>query len=226
VQALALDDNAAMLSAIEARIVGVLVEKQRTVPDTYPLSLSALTAGCNQKTARDPVTNLTEPQVLAALESLRSRDWILETSGSRVMRYAHNADRVLQVPALGLVLLAVLALRGPQTAAELRANAERWHRFADVSSVEGFLQELAERGRGALAARLAKEPGSREHRWASLLTGPLPDAPADVGLDDRRAVAIATVPGAEIESLRERIGALELEVSRLRAELQALRAPT
>lgn len=160
-----------LLTAVEARVVAVLIEKQRTVPDTYPLSLAALTAGCNQKSARDPVMVLSENDVLAAIETLRSGSWVIESSGSRVMRYEQNALRVLQVPSNGLALLAVLMLRGPQTAAELRANADRYHHFADTSSVEAYLDELASRPAGALVVRLARAPGARESRWAHLLCG-------------------------------------------------------
>lgn len=197
------------LSLIEGRIIGVLLEKQRTVADTYPLSLSALTTGCNQKTARDPVLNLSEAEVLAALNELTSRDWVIETSGSRVLRYEHNAERKLKLPALSVVLLGVLLLRGPQTAAELRANAERWYRFADVSSVEGFLNELAER---PLVSRLPKQPGSREHRWAQLLTGAPPIADTE----------LAAPQAGSSDALSQRVGALEARLDSLTDQLREL----
>jgi uncharacterized protein YceH (UPF0502 family)/acyl-CoA thioesterase FadM len=156
------------LSALEARVLGVLVEKQATVPDSYPLSLNALTLGCNQKTARDPVMNASEAEVLAAIEGLRERSLVNEVSGARVMRYDHNAPRGLGVPGQAAALLAMLMLRGPQTAAELRANCERLHRFADTSSVEGFLEELAAKT-PPMVVRLARASGSREARWAHAL---------------------------------------------------------
>ncbi len=133
------------LSLLEARVVAVLVEKQATVADSYPLSLNALVAGCNQKTARDPVIAATESDVLQAIDELKSLNLVVEVSGSRVSRYEHNMKRVLGVPSQSVALLALLVLRGPQTAAELRAGTERLHRFADISSVEGFLEELAAR---------------------------------------------------------------------------------
>jgi uncharacterized protein len=151
-------------------VLGVLVEKQATVPDTYPLSLNALVAGCNQKTARSPVIEATEAEVLVALDGLKSLSLVFEGSGSRVVKFEHNTARVLQVPGAAAALLAVLMLRGPQTAAELRLNTERLHRFADISSVEGFLEELAAKP-VPLAVKLNRAPGEREARWAQLLCG-------------------------------------------------------
>jgi uncharacterized protein YceH (UPF0502 family) len=116
------------LTPLEARVLGVLVEKQHTVPDTYPLSLNALVAGCNQKTARQPVIEATDAEVLTAIDGLKSMSLVFEGSGSRVVRYEHNMGRVLVVPAAAVALLTVLMLRGPQTAAELRLNCERLHK--------------------------------------------------------------------------------------------------
>ncbi|MCK6428622.1 MAG: YceH family protein, partial [Burkholderiaceae bacterium] len=115
------------LSLPEARVLGVLVEKERTVPDTYPLSLNALAAGCNQKNNRDPVLELSESEIQAAVDALKRRSLVIESSGARVTRYAHNLGRVLKVPSQAEALLAVLMLRGPQTAGELRIGAERLH---------------------------------------------------------------------------------------------------
>jgi uncharacterized protein YceH (UPF0502 family)/acyl-CoA thioesterase FadM len=170
------------LSAVEARVLAVLVEKAATVPDTYPLSLNALVAGCNQKTARQPVMELAEAEVLVALDELKRLSLVVEVSGSRVVRFEHNMGRVLVLPSQSVALLAVLMLRGPQTAAELRLNAERLHRFADISSVEGFLDELATKTPPRVQ-KLARAPGEREARWTQLLgggsTGPAePPAPA------------------------------------------------
>ncbi|MBU6261306.1 MAG: DUF480 domain-containing protein, partial [Burkholderiales bacterium] len=159
-----------ILSPLEARVLGVLVEKQATVPDTYPLSLNALVAGCNQKTARWPVIEASEDEVLAALDGLKSLSLVFEGSGSRVVKFEHNAARALQLPGAAVALLAVLMLRGPQTAAELRINSERLHRFADISSVEGFLEELAAKPL-PLVVKHARAAGEREPRWAQLLCG-------------------------------------------------------
>lgn len=167
------------LSVLEARVLGVLVEKERTVPDAYPLSLNALSSGCNQKTSRNPVMTVADAQVLSAIDSLRGLSLVIESSGGRVMRYAQNVRRVLQVPAESVALLATLMLRGPQTAAELRANSERLCRFSDLSAVEGFLDELAGRSAGALVQELPRQAGSRENRWMHLLCGDAGLAAAD-----------------------------------------------
>src|SRR5215471_392355 len=159
------------LSLIETRVLGVLVEKQHTVPDTYPLTLLALMAGCNQKTIRDPVLAVSESEVHAAIDRLKMLTLVVESSGGRVMRYAQNVGRVLEIPTQAVALLAVLMLRGPQTVGELRINCDRLHRFADTSAVEAFMHELAARPTGPLVTLLARQPGEREARWAHLLSG-------------------------------------------------------
>ncbi len=208
-----------LLSPVEARILAVLVEKQRTVPDTYPLSLNALVAGCNQKTSRDPVMELGEDEVRAALDRLKAQTLVIESSGGRVMRYAHNMEKVWRIPSQSAALLAVLMLRGPQTAAELRANCERLHKFADISAVEGFLRELAERPAGALVAELPRQPGARENRWAHLLCGTAPPAggmaPAMVGEGG--------CAESEVRSLMDRVARLEAEVAALKVLVTELR---
>lgn len=206
------------LSPLEARVLGVLVEKQRSVPDTYPLSLNALVAGCNQKTSRAPIMDVAEADVLQALDGLNARSLIVESSGGRVMRYAHNAERVLDLPTQSVALLATLALRGPQTAAELRSNSERLHRFADVSTVEAFLHELAERSSGPLVAELARMPGTRETRWMQLLTGAAAE-PAQ----PREATTAVAAP-TELANLAARIDALTRDVESLKAAVAAIAA--
>ena len=193
------------LSVLEARILGVLVEKERTVPDAYPMSLNALVAGCNQKTSRNPVMNVAEAEVVAALGSLKALSLAIESSGGRVMRYAQNVKRVLQVPTESIALLAMLMLRGPQTAAELRANCERLCRFSDVSAVEGFLAELAQRPGGALVQELPRQPGSRETRWMHCLSG----MPALTSAPARPAAAAGSAAAAVTVDLPEVVAELE-----------------
>jgi uncharacterized protein YceH (UPF0502 family) len=207
-----------LLSAAEARVLGVLVEKQRTVPDTYPLTLNALVAGCNQKSSRDPVLSLTETDVQEALDGLKAGSMVMETSGGRVMRYGHNAERALSLPSQSVALLAALLLRGPQTAGELRINTERMHRFADISTVEAFLHELAERQAGALVAELPRAPGTRETRWMQLLSEPAPAAQMPGG-----APAAAPAPLSDASTLANEVAALREEVAALRDEVAALR---
>lgn len=205
-----------LLSLLECRALGVLVEKERTVPDTYPLSLNALTAGCNQKNNRDPLLAATEVEVQAAVDRLRPLALVIESSGSRVMRYSHNVGRVLKVPTEVVALLATLWLRGPQTAAELRAASERLHRFADVSSVEGYLEQLAARGEdagGPLVVLLPRSPGAREPRWAHLLSGP-PAVPVAAILDEPAS--------ADLDELRAEVARLRAEVADLRSQIAGL----
>nr|WP_145552724.1 YceH family protein [Variovorax boronicumulans] len=209
-----------ILSLAEARVLGVLIEKQRTVPDTYPLTLNSLVAGCNQKTSRHPVMELTESQVQEALATLRGMSLVNETSGGRAMRYAHNTDGVLRIPSQSQALLAVLLLRGPQTAGELRIASDRMHNFADISSVEAFLEELAERPAGALVARLARLPGARENRWMHLLSGDAPEAAAALE-SPAAADPVGEVPAlrAQVQRLEGEVAALKTTVARLCAEL-------
>lgn len=208
-----------VLTPLGARVLGVLVEKQHTVPDTYPLSLNALVAGCNQKTARAPVMEAAEADVLVVVDALKALHLVIEVSGSRVARYEHNLGRVLGVPSQSVALLAVLMLRGPQTAAELRLNCERLHRFADISSVEAFLDELASRP-PARVLKLARSPGEREARWAHLLCGepvlPAAGAPAAAGGD-------TGVTAGELAALRTEVSRLAEEVAGLREQLAAVR---
>ncbi|MBX9717120.1 MAG: YceH family protein [Burkholderiaceae bacterium] len=212
------------LSLLEARVLGVLVEKAHTVPDSYPLSLNALVAGCNQKTARDPVINATEAEVQGAVDALKALHLALESSGSRVTRYEHNMGRAMALPAQSVALLAVLMLRGPQTVAELRSGTERLHRFADLSAVEGFLNELAERSSekgGPLAVRLPRAAGSRESRWAVLLCGPvdLTATPADAASDDFISASELAAMKAQHLELQVQIDTLRSLVDRLYDEL-------
>ncbi len=201
-----------VLSLLETRVLGTLVEKQHTVPDTYPLSLNALVAGCSQKTSRAPVMEVTQAEVQQALDRLKAANFVMETSGSRVPRYSHNLGRVLQVPSQSEALLASLMLRGPQTAGELRISCERLHAFSDISAAEGFLNELAARPAGALVALLPRQPVARESRWAHLLSGtPAVEA----------AAREADAQEADAPSLRERVERLEAEVVALRELLKA-----
>ncbi|HYR36306.1 MAG TPA: YceH family protein [Burkholderiales bacterium] len=197
-----------VLSLLETRVLGTLYEKQHTVPDSYPLTLNALVSGSNQKTSRSPVMEATEAEVQAALDSLKSANLVIETSGGRVSRYSHNLERVLQVPSQSAAILTVLMLRGPQTAGELRINCERLHSFVDISAVEGFLDELAARSAGALVVQLLRLPGSRETRWAHLLSG----APSLEAVEKK---ADADVSLGEMAALKANVARLESELAAL-----------
>lgn len=207
------------LTLNEARVLGTLMEKARTVPDSYPMTLHALVAGCNQKSSRDPITNLGEAEVQEALDGLKRRSLAFATSGGRVARWEHNFQRALVVPEQSAVLLGLLMLRGPQTAGELRIHAERWYRFADISSVEAFLAELRDRTEdrgGPLVVQLPRAPGAREARWAHLLCGPV-----DASAMAERALE---TPPEGASALAGRVSALEEEVATLREILADLRA--
>ncbi len=206
------------LSPLEARVLGVLVEKQATVPDTYPMSLNALVAGCNQKTARWPVIEAGVDDVLTALDGLKGLSLVFEGSSSRVVKFEHNTGRVLGVPSQAVALLAVLMLRGPQTSAELRLNCERLHRFADISSVDGFLEELAAKT-PSLTIKLPRAPGEREARWAQLLCGEVVLPAARLGGDEVASMHIASAHIGASE-----LAALKAEQTRLAAEVASLSA--
>ncbi len=208
------------LSLLEARVLGVLVEKAHTVPDSYPLSLNALVAGCNQKTTRDPVMNATDAEVQGAADALKSLSLSFESSGSRVSRYEHNFGRAMALPSQSVALLATLMLRGPQTSAELRANSERLHRFADLSSVEAFLEELAERPAekgGGLVLKLPRAPGAREARWTHLMCGEV-----DVSAMPVAAHTEDFVSAGELAALKLQQRAMQAEIDALQGLVQRL----
>ncbi len=207
------------LTTIEARVLSTLMEKARTVPDSYPLSLNSLILGCNQKSSREPLMNVTEAQAAQAVDSLKSLNLVRESGAGRVLRFEHNFQRGIKVPEQSAVLLGLLMLRGPQTAGELRLNSERWYKFADISSVDGFLEELQDRSPdkgGPLVVKLPRAPGAREQRWTHLLCGAV----------DMEAIALQNLVASDSPSdraeLATRIGALEAEVAQLRETVQKL----
>jgi len=211
------------LSLIETRVLGVLVEKQRTVPDIYPLTLNALVSGCNQKSSRDPIINASLAEVRAAIDSLKHKELATETSGGRADRFSHNMERVLKIPSQSVALIAMLMLRGPQTAGELRINSERLHKFADISSVESFLEELAEHREGSLVAKLPRQPGSRENRWAHLLSG-MPEMNNDLPVESREICQPVknSVTESDFAELKSHVMHLEAELAALKQMIEAL----
>lgn len=210
-----------VLTPLEGRVVAVLLEKQFTVPDTYPLSLNALAAGCNQKTARAPVMSVTEDEILTAIDGLKSLSLVFEGSSSRVPRFEQNLAKVLGVPSQSAALLSTLLLRGPQTAAELRLNTARLHAFADISSVEAFLDELVERS-PALVVKLPRAPGEREPRWMHLLCGEVSVAEVAASSSPSRSSGEPAASPAEFEALRISHRTLEDKVARLQAMVEEM----
>ena len=185
----------------ELRVLGCLIEKQRTTPDVYPLSLNALRLACNQSTNRDPVVEYDEPTIRAALQRLSARGWVRLASGpgSRAVKYRHLFDEAIQVSGPEISLLAVLMLRGPQTLGELKTRTERLHGFASTAEVDEALRGLAQR---ELVAQLDRRPGQKEERWTELLGS------------DAEPAAPAAVP-LESDPLEDRVRRLEEQVAEL-----------
>jgi hypothetical protein len=196
--------------AVEIRVLGCLIEKQRTTPDVYPLSLNALRLACNQSTNRDPVVEYDEPTIRQALERLDRKRWARLASGpgSRAAKYRHLLEEALGLDGTEISLLAVLMLRGPQTPGELKLRAERLHGFASTEEVEQALEALAAR---ELVRRIGRRPGQKEDRWAQLL-----------GAEDEPAAAVGTVPAEPRSSLEDRVAALEREVAELTRRLDTM----
>jgi hypothetical protein len=194
---------------VELRVLGCLIEKQRTTPDAYPLSLNSLRLACNQATNREPVVDYDETTIRAALDRLHRKGWARLTSGpgSRAAKFRHLFDEAVRLSDEETALLCVLMLRGPQTPGELKQRTERLHRFDDLDRIDEVLAALADR---ALVVRLERRPGQKEQRYAHLLGGDA-DVPA----------AEAGVGGADDD---ERLAALERELAELRDEVRALRA--
>ena len=211
---------------IEIRVAGCLVEKQRTTPDVYPLSVNALRLACNQSTNRDPVVDYDEQAVVEALRRLALRGWtrLASGAGSRARKYRHLLDQAFGLDDAEVALLAVLMLRGPQTPGELKQRGQRLHDFADLAAVHETLERLVERGQ---VARHVRQPGQKEDRYEQLLgggaqTAVAPAASADSsGVDSGEPLA---APAEEPRPAEDRLTRLEREVAELRAELAALRA--
>ncbi len=195
--------------AVELRVLGCLIEKQRTTPEQYPLSLNALRLASNQATNRDPVVDYDEGTIRAALDRLGQRNWTRLASGptSRVAKFRHLLEEALDLTPSQLAPLAVLMLRGPQTLGELRTRSERLYPFPSTDDVEVTLVGLAER---ELVVRLPKRPGEREERWMQLLGGGDP-APGVV-----ESLPVAATADPDLEA---RVARLELEVAELRERL-------
>jgi uncharacterized protein YceH (UPF0502 family) len=213
-----------LLTPIEARVIGCLIEKAITTPDQYPLSLNALTNACNQKTNREPVLDLDERTVQDAVDSLAKKHLILERSGfgSRVPKYQHRLCNTgfgsFEFSPVETAIICELLLRGPQTPGELRSRTVRMAQTHDVSEIETALENLSTRPDGPFVVRLPREPGRRESRYAHLFGG-------DIDVDAVTAAArdqLASEPTAP--SMNERIAKLEAEVERLREELEAMKA--
>lgn len=220
-----------ILSALEARVLGCLIEKELATPDVYPLTLNALVNACSQKNNRDPVMEVTSRDVELALEGLRNKQLVTHFSGadSRVAKFKQKIDAVYPMSTVERAMFGELLLRGPQTTAGLRGNSERMTAMPSVDEIETLLNELAQRPSGALTRKLARQPGQKEARWTQLLTGepalvsPATESGTSVsGAGSREplavSVSVALPPEAE-----KRIAALEADVAQLKEELAKLR---
>jgi uncharacterized protein YceH (UPF0502 family) len=201
------------LTPAEIRVLGCLLEKQRTTPDAYPLSLNALRLACNQSTNRDPVVDYEDAVVRDALDRLGRRRWtrLASGAGSRAPKFRHLLDEALPLGDAERAVLTVLMLRGPQTPGELKQRADRLHAFADLGEVHDALDSLIAR---ELAARLERRPGQKEERYGELLGADALDAPSPA--------AVAPSPAAAPPE-DDRLSRLEAEVASLRAEVASLR---
>jgi len=210
------------LSPTEARVIGVLLEKEITTPDQYPLSLNALIAGCNQKSNREPILELDESTVQATLDALRKRHLVSDQSGSgsRVTKYRHrfcNAEiGGLQIAPIKVAILCELLLRGPQTAGQLRIHTERLHAVADVAAVENALEQLMEED-DPLVGSLPKGAGQREIRFMHLLGEEIPDEEAMASSHEKAESTSVT----RIDRLEQEVDALRQEVMRLRQLIES-----
>jgi hypothetical protein len=217
-------------SPTELRVLGALLEKQRLTPDVYPLTLNALRAACNQSTARDPVMSLDDDAVRDALAHLARRRWTRMASASRAPKYRHLLDETLGTTPEDHAVLAVLLLRGPQTAAELRARTERMHHFSTVGEVEDVLQRLADR---ELVRLRERRPGEKEARWVQLMggteeidtpvAGPVRAVPMAAAAAITDSAPPAPAGNSRVAELEEEVAGLRSEVSALREEVSDLR---
>lgn len=198
------------LDAAEVRVLGALIEKQLATPEYYPLTLNALVAACNQKSSREPVMELAEADVQRALDRLQDEKLVWKVLGGRATRYDHNLDATWQLDRAAKAIVALLFLRGAQTAGELRSRADRMHQFATVDDVEATLQRLA-----PLVEELPRRPGQKEARWTHMLSG--------VAADFSRPDPSAEAGSYTAEPLSARVQRLEEQVAGLTDELRALK---
>jgi uncharacterized protein YceH (UPF0502 family) len=216
------------LTDVEVRVLGALLEKEVTTPDTYPLSLNALLAACNQTTSREPVMRLDEDAVVHAAVALRRRGLVrqIQPAGSRVTKFEQLLGEDLRLGRRDLAVLGVLMLRGPQTPGELYARTARLEPFADVADLEGVLESLIAREPEPLVARLPRRAGQKEVRWAHMLAGePPPQADASAPADDGSvSTRRADAEDDRVATLERTVEALRSEVAALRADLDAFRA--
>ncbi|HVI70309.1 MAG TPA: YceH family protein [Pyrinomonadaceae bacterium] len=210
-----------ILTDIETRVLGSLIEKQVTTPEYYPLTLNALTLACNQKNNRQPVTSYTESQVADAVESLREKNlaYVFYGSTSRVPKYKHVVPEVMHLSPPETALMCVLMLRGAQTPGELRGNASRLHEFSGLEEIEAVLNGLITHEPEPLVVRLPRQPGQKEVRFAHLLSGEI-DVEALASEPERPLRQSAQ---SAVERLEQKVDALAAEVERIKEQFDQFR---
>ena len=208
------------LDPVAVRVLGSLVEKERTTPDNYPLTLNALVSACNQTSNREPVMSLSEQMVAGSLDDLRRRSLVraVQRSDSRVLRYSQLMGQTMDLGEAELAALCVLMLRGPQTIGEIKGRTERLFTFRDLEQVEQTLRLLSLRQPEPLVATMPRRAGQKEERWAQLLAGePAPETP------DAGAAASVRTDGGRVDALAERVSTLEEALADLRSQFDAFR---
>lgn len=208
------------LSQAETRVLGCLLEKEVLTPEAYPLTLNSLRLACNQKTSREPVLELSEGDVSAALNSLKGRDLVFARTDARATKYNHTLERVGAFSSAQKALITLLLLRGPQTAGELRGRSERLHEFATPAEADEALNSLAHYQDGPWVKRLERRPGEKEARWKHLLDGDVTEAE----VEQAEAKAHAAEADEKLAALAQRVESLEREVAVLRQVVAALEA--
>ncbi|OQA26527.1 MAG: hypothetical protein BWY59_01351 [Verrucomicrobia bacterium ADurb.Bin345] len=207
-----------VFSPVEARVLGCLIEKERTTPEYYPITINALVNACNQKSNRDPMMSLSASDVAQALDALQRKDLIhvVHTAGARVAKHAHHMDRLFNFTQQEYAILCVLLLRGPQTSGEIRSRVGRMCSFAATSEVESVLQGLGQREDGPFVIKLPRQPGKSSCRFAHLFCGPV--------TEEAESQAEAATPQADTPPQDDRLTMLEKQVTELRAEMESIKA--
>jgi len=224
------------LSALEIRVLGCLIEKQFTTPDYYPMTLNSLVNACNQKTAREPVTEYSEAAVLQGLDALRKKKWVLrvDSAGARVAKFRHQVGAVVDLDKPQLAVFCLLLLRGPQTLGEIRARSERLYLFPDIQSVEASMHSLIRlEDPGPLVKELPREPGRKEKRYVQVVCPTEADAvhandnearssstPPLSRTFDKEAIALLHALKAESETLRNELNVLKVEFAELKSQFE------
>lgn len=210
------------LGPVEVRVLGSLIEKEITTPDAYPLTLNGLTLACNQTTSRDPVVSYDEATVVRGLDALRDQKlaYVYGGGNSRVPRYGHKLSEDSELGRPEIAVLCVLMLRGPQTVGEIKGRTGRMHEFADLEEVQAVVDALAQRPTGALVAKLPRQSGMKEQRYAQLLGGMPAEAPAAPGPPPEPATVAVRAENDRIAKLEAEVGELKRQFAEFKKQFE------